>query len=179
VGDILAAEGEKLRLAGADLFLLACNTVHTAARQVEDSVALPFLHIVDPTAERALAQGYSKVGVLGSRYTMYADYFVGRLREAVWPERDRCRGSARRRSARGPMPRIGHGRLHARARDKFRAAMVDLAARGADVIILGCTEVGILVCAEDSPDPLIDTTAAHAEAAVEIALRDSAPVAAG
>jgi aspartate racemase len=81
VGDILAADGEKLRLAGADFFLLACNTVHTAARQVEDSVDLPFLHIVDPTAEMALAQGYSTVGLLGSRYTMYGDYFVGRLRE--------------------------------------------------------------------------------------------------
>src|SRR5918994_1465681 len=80
VGEILAAEGEKLRLAGADFFLLACNTVHTAARQVGTWVALPFLHIVAPTAERAMAQGYSKVGLLGSRYTMYGDYFVGRLR---------------------------------------------------------------------------------------------------
>jgi aspartate racemase len=81
VGEILAAEGEKLRLAGAHFFLLACNTVHTAARQVEGSVDLPFLHIVDATAERALAQGHSTVGLLGSRYTMYGDYFVGRLRE--------------------------------------------------------------------------------------------------
>ena len=69
-GEILAAEGEKLRLAGAHFFLLACNTVHIAARQVEGSVDLPFLHIVDATAERALAQGHSTVGLLGSRYTM-------------------------------------------------------------------------------------------------------------
>jgi aspartate racemase len=81
VGEILAAEGEKLRLAGAHFFLLACNTVHIAARQVEGSVDLPFLHIVDATAETALAQGHSTVGLLGSRYTMYGDYFVGRLRE--------------------------------------------------------------------------------------------------
>ena len=80
-GEILAAEGEKLRLAGAHFFLLACNTVHIAARQVEGSVDLPFLHIVDATAERALAQGHSTVGLLGSRYTMYGDYFVGRLPE--------------------------------------------------------------------------------------------------
>jgi aspartate racemase len=80
-GEILAAEGEKLRLAGAHFFLLACNTVHIAARQVEGSVDLPFLHIVDATAERALAQGHSTVGLLGSRYTMYGDYFVGRLGE--------------------------------------------------------------------------------------------------
>jgi aspartate racemase len=70
VADILAAEGEKLRLAGADFFLLACNTVHTADRRIEDLVDLPFLHIVDPTAKKALAQGYSTVGLLGSRYTM-------------------------------------------------------------------------------------------------------------
>jgi len=81
VGEILAAEGEKLRLAGAHFFLLACNTVHIAARQVEGSVDLPVLHIVDATAERALAQGHSTVGLLGSRYTMYGDYFVGRLGE--------------------------------------------------------------------------------------------------
>jgi aspartate racemase len=81
VGEMLAAEGEKLRLAGAHFFLLACNTVHTAARQVEGSVDLPFLDIVDATAETALAQGHSTVGLLGSRYTMYGDYFVGRLRE--------------------------------------------------------------------------------------------------
>jgi aspartate racemase len=80
-GEILAAEGEKLRLAGAHFFLLACNTVHIAARQVEGSVDLPFLHIVDATAERALAQGHSTVGLLGSRYTLYGDYLVGRLRE--------------------------------------------------------------------------------------------------
>ena len=81
VGEILAAECEKLRLASAHFFLLACNTVHIAARQVEGSVDLPFLHIVDATAERALAQGHSTVGLLGSRYTMYGDYFVGRLGE--------------------------------------------------------------------------------------------------
>jgi aspartate racemase len=179
VGAILAAEGEKLRLAGADFFLLACNTVHTAARQVEDSVDLPFLHIVDPTAETALAQGYSKVGLLGSRYTMYGDYFVGRLRERYGLNVIVAEGQHADAVHEALYTELAIGVFMPGARDKFRAAMVDLAARGAEVIILGSTEFGMLVCAEDSPVPLIDTTVAHAEAAVEIALRDSEPVAAG
>jgi aspartate racemase len=173
VGAILAAEGEKLRLAGADFFLLACNTVHTADRQVESSVDLPFLHIVDPTAERALAQGYSKVGLLGSRYTMSGDYFVGRLRERYGIDVI---------VAEGRNADAVHNALYAElamhvflpeTREKFREAIADLVERGAEAIILGCTEFGMLVTNEDSPVPLIDTTVVHAEAAVEIALSDS------
>jgi aspartate racemase len=177
VGEILAAEGEKLRLAGADFFLLACNTVHTAARQVEGSVDLPFLHIVDPTAERALAQGYSKVGLLGSRYTMYGDYFVGRLCERYGLEVIVAKGQHAEAVHDALYAELARGIVLPETREKFRAAMIDLATRGAEVIILGCTEFGMLICAEDSPVPLIDTTVAHAEAAVEMALRDSEPMA--
>src|SRR4249919_3425829 len=77
VGDLLAAQGNKLKAAGADFFLLACNTVHTASDHVEKAVDLPFLHIVDPTARQVLARGFQTVGLLGSRYTMTGSYFTG------------------------------------------------------------------------------------------------------
>ena len=81
VGDLLAEQGNKLKAAGADFFLLACNTVHTTADRIEGAVDLPFLHIVDPTAGEVQQRGVTTVGLLGSRYTMTGSYFVGRLRE--------------------------------------------------------------------------------------------------
>src|SRR5262245_33278522 len=79
VGELLAEQGNRLKAAGADFFLLACNTVHTADKHVEVNVDLPFLHIVDPAAQQAVDQGHDTVGLLGSRYTMAGDYFVDRL----------------------------------------------------------------------------------------------------
>jgi aspartate racemase len=81
VGDLLAEQGNKLKAAGADFFLLACNTVHTAADRIERAVDLPFLHIVDPTGREVQHRGVMTVGLLGSRYTMTGSYFVDRLRE--------------------------------------------------------------------------------------------------
>jgi aspartate racemase len=173
VGEILAAEGEKLRIAGADFFLLACNTVHTASQYVEDSVDLRFLHIVDPTAEEALTRRLSTVGLLGSRYTMNGDYFVGRLRERYGLNVVVAEGEHADAVHNALYNELAKGDLLPQTREKFRTAMADLAARGAEAIILGCTEFGMLVTADDSPVPLIDTAVAHAEAAVEIALSDS------
>nr|WP_263974198.1 aspartate/glutamate racemase family protein [Streptomyces albicerus] len=81
VGDLLAREGNKLKAADADFFLLACSTVHTADQRVESAVDLPFIHIVDPTARQILRRGLTTVGLLGSRYTMTGSYFVDRLRQ--------------------------------------------------------------------------------------------------
>jgi Asp/Glu/Hydantoin racemase len=81
VGDVLAEQGNKLKAAGADFFLLACNTVHTTADRIQSAVDLPFLHIVDPTAREVQQRGVTTVGLLGSRYTMTGSYFVGRLHE--------------------------------------------------------------------------------------------------
>ena len=81
VGDLLAEQGNRLKAGGADFFLLACNTVHTAADRIQGAVDLPFLHIVDPTAREVQQRGITTVELLGSRYTMTGRYFVGRLRE--------------------------------------------------------------------------------------------------
>jgi len=175
VGALLAEQGNRLKAAGADFFLLACNTVHTADRQIEANVDLPFLHIVDPTAKQVVDRGYKRVGLLGSRYTMTGDYFVGRLKDrygldVLLPDgehQDYVHDALYRELAKGVF-------LDA-TRNNFKAAIEGLVDLGAEAVILGCTEFCLLLRPEDSPVPLIDTTVAHAVAAVELALADSTP----
>jgi aspartate racemase len=170
VGDLLAAEGNKLKAAGADFFLLACNTVHTAEEKVESGVDLPFIHIVDPTAQQVVARGLKKVGLLGSRYTMTGTYFVDRLKTRYGLEVLIAEGEHQDNVHNALYEELAKGIFLPETREKFKAAIADLASRGAEVIILGCTEFGMLVRPEDSPLPIIDTTIAHARAAAEMAL---------
>jgi aspartate racemase len=133
-------------------------------------VDLPFLHIVDPTARKVQQRGVTTVGLLGSRYTMTGSYFVGRLREryglnvlvAEGEHQDNLHGAL--------YAELAKGMFLPATREKFKAAIADLVQRGAQAVILGCTEFGMLLDAGDSPVPLIDTTLAHAEAAVDMAL---------
>ena len=172
VADLLAEQGNKLKAAGADFFLLACNTVHTTADRIESAVDLPFLHIVDPTAREVQRRGVMTVGLLGSRYTMTGSYFVGRLRErygmnvlvAEGEHQDNVHGAL--------YGELAKGIFLPDTREKFKAGIADLVRHGAQAVILGCTEFGMLLEAGDSPVPLIDTTLAHAEAAVEMALQE-------
>lgn len=179
VGDLLAEQGNKLKAAGADFFLIACNTVHTADHHVESAVDLPFIHIVDPAAEQAKARGFTVVGLLGSRYTMTGGYFVDRLRERYDMKVLVAEGEHQENVHSALYEELVKGVFLPATRNKFKAAIADLVERGAEVIVLGCTEFGMLVEPEDSPVPIIDTTVAHAEAAVERALADEADQKAG
>lgn len=170
VGDLLATEANKLKSAGADFFIIACNTVHTASERVEAAVDLPFIHIVDPAAKQVLAKGYKTVGLLGSRYTMKGTYFVDRLKERYGLNVLVAEGEHEAIVHNALYDELTKGVFRPETRAKFKAAMEDLARRGAEVIVLGCTEFGMLVRAEDSALPIIDTTVAHAHAAVDMAL---------
>jgi len=172
VGALLSELGNVLKRAGADFFLIACNTVHTAARQVESSVDLPFIHIVDPTAQQIRARGFKTVGLLGSRYTMCGDYFVKRLEDRYGLQVLIAEGIHQDNVHTALYQELVKGVFKDSTRAKFKDAIADLVVRGAQVIILGCTEFGMLVRAEDSPVPIIDTTMAHVEAAVKTALED-------
>lgn len=172
VGVLLSELGNVLKHAGADFFLIAYNTVHTAARQVESSVDLPFIHIVDPTAQQIRARGFKTVGLLGSRYTMCGDYFVKRLEDRYGLQVLIAEGIHQDNVHTALYQELVKGVFKDSTRDKFKDAIADLVVRGAQVIILGCTEFGMLVRAEDSPVPIIDTTMAHVEAAVKTALED-------
>jgi aspartate racemase len=172
VSELLAEQGNKLKAAGADFFLLPCNTVHTADDRIESAVDLPFLHIVDPTARQVLHQGFATIGLLGSRYTMTGSYFVGRLRERYGLQVVVAEGEHQENVHSALYAELAKGIFLPATRDKFKAAIADLVQRGAQAVILGCTEFGMLIEAGDSPVPLIDTTVAHAEAAVDMALQD-------
>jgi aspartate racemase len=172
VGDLLAEQGNKLKAAGADFFLLACNTVHTTADRIESAVDLPFLHIVDPTAREVQQRGVMTVGLLGSRYTMTGSYFVGRLREHYGMNVLVAEGEHQENLHGALYGELAKGMFLSATREKFKAAIADLVRRGAQAVILGCTEFGVLLEAGDSSVPLIDTTLAHAQAAVEMALQE-------
>jgi aspartate racemase len=171
VGDLLAAEAVKLKAAGADFYIIACNTVHTASRRIEAAVDLPFIHIVDPAAQQAVAKGCKTVGLLGSRYTMRGTYFVGRLKERYGLDVIVAEGEHEANVHNALYEELTKGIFRSETRARFKAAIEDLARRGAEAVILGCTEFGMLVRAEDGPVPMIDTTVAHAHAAVDRALR--------
>jgi aspartate racemase len=172
VAELLAEQGNKLKAAGADFFLLACNTVHTTADRIESAVDLPFLHIVDPTAREVQQRGVTTVGLLGSRYTITGSYFVGQLREHYGLNVLVAEGEHQDNLHSALYAELAKGRFLPATREKFKAAIGDLVQRGAQAVILGCTEFGILLEAGDSPVPLIDTTLTHAEAAVDMALKD-------
>jgi aspartate racemase len=170
VGDLLAEQANRLKAGGADFFLLACNTVHTAEGHIQRAVELPFLHIVDPTGREALRRGFTTVGLLGSRYTMTGSYFVERLRDRYALNVVIAEGEHNANVHDALYNELAKGIFSPQTRAKFNAAIEVLVTRGAEGIILGCTEFGMLVAPEDSPVPIIDTTIAHAQAAVDMAL---------
>jgi aspartate racemase len=157
---------------GADFLIICTNTMHKMAEEVQQSIRIPLLHIADATAQAVLARGLQKVGLLGTRFTMEEDFYRGRLAEkhklkVLIP---------------GPVDRqILHqiiydelvlGRIEPASKAEYLRIIASLAQAGAGGIILGCTEIGLLINQADSRLPLFDTTPLHAMAAVQFALQD-------
>ena len=168
-GELLAHEATALEAAGAELLLLCTNTMHKLAAEVEAAISIPFVHIADATAAAVRAEGLARVGLLATAYTMEQDFYVGRLRDRhgldvlVPPEDDRL---------------VVHGVIYDElcvgvvresSRSAYRDVMARLVERGAEAILLGCTEIDLLVGPSDASVPVFDTTALHARAAVELA----------
>jgi amino-acid racemase len=169
-GALLVREAEALVAAGAELLVLCTNTMHKVAGAITDAVGVPFVHIADTTADAVRATGLTTVGLLATAYTMEQDFYVGRLRdrhglEVLVP------GEADRRIVhRIIYDELCVGVIDDRSRDEYRRIMAGLADRGAEGILLGCTEIDLLVGPADSPVPVFDTTRLHAERAVDLAL---------
>jgi aspartate racemase len=170
-GLALAHAARSLQAAGASFLVLCTNTMHKVAHQIEAAVNIPLLHIADPTAAEIKNSGHTVVGLLGTRFTMEQAFYKDRLRDhhglqvKVPPMADR-----------DIVHRIIYeelclGIVKAESRAEYRRVMQDLAAQGVQSIILGCTEISLLVNAQDSPLPLFDTTAIHARAAALEALK--------
>jgi aspartate racemase len=170
VGRDLARAGATLEAAGADFLVLCTNTMHRVAPSIEAAVRIPLLHIADPTAEAIRRAGHTKVGLLGTRFTMEQDFYRNRLERShgigvlVPPVDD---WDAIHRII---FDELCLGIVRDASRDAYRRVIAELAARGAQAVVLGCTEIAMLVGPADSPVPLFDTTALHARAAARLAL---------
>ena len=164
-----AALGEAaagLARAGAGALLLATNTMHKVADELEAASGLPLLHIADATATAVRAAGHTRVGLLATAFTMEEDFYTGRLREhgleVLVPE-----AADRAEVHRIIYDELCHDVVEPASRARYVEVVQRLADAGAEAIILGCTEIGMLIGAEDVPVPVFDTTAIHAAAGVD------------
>lgn len=167
---ILSRAARGLEAAGADFLVLCTNTMHKVAAELEAAVRIPLLHIADPTAERIKSRGFRKVGLLGTRFTMEEGFYRGRLAEKHGLEVIVPESGDRETVHRVIYAELVAGRIEAASRAAFVSIIERLAGAGAEAVILGCTEIGLLVGEKDSPLPVFDTTRIHAEAAVNVAL---------
>ena len=164
---MMVSAAQSLERAGADFVVLCTNTMHKLADQIEANIQIPLLHIADATAAQIQARGIQKIGLLGTRFTMEEDFYRGRLvnkhgLEVIVPDRDQ----------RSLVHQIIYeelclGIINPESRQQYIEIMHRLVESGAEGIILGCTEIELLVQAGDSPVELFPTTRIHAEAAVE------------
>ncbi|MBB3106478.1 aspartate racemase [Psychrobacter luti] len=169
MGAILANSGKRLQAAGAQGLLIATNTMHKVVDDVQAATNLPIIHIADVTAAAIKHQGLTKVALLGTQFTMTQDFYNQRLIDAglqvLIPEND-----ARAEVHRIIYEELCQGQLLASSRQYYQQVIQDLANKGAEGVILGCTEIGLLIQQADSPIPVFDTTAIHAAAAVNFLL---------
>jgi aspartate racemase len=168
--DIMVEAAKRLERGGADFVLIGANTMHIAAEQVERSIGIPLLHIADATADRILAQGLRRVGLMGTAFTMEKGFYKDRLRSKF--DLDVLVPSPEQRKLLHDIVfnELVHGVLNPESRSKLREIIAALTSAGAEGIILGCTELPLILEQSDSPVPLFDTTTIHSEAAVERAL---------
>jgi len=166
LADMLAADARALEAGGAGMLLLCTNTMHQVADRIGEAVSVPLLHIADPTADAALAAGHRRLGLIGTGFTMerpfYRDRLAARGLEVIVPDVD-----DRTTVHRVIYDELVQGRFLDASRAAYRGVLARLAARGADAVVLGCTEIGLLVSEGDSPVPLLDTARLHAEAGVD------------
>ncbi|CAO1660866.1 Aspartate racemase [Halomonas sp. NYA30] len=171
-GELLASAAQAVERAGADCLLIATNTMHKVAPAIEQSITIPLMHIADATALQLQADGINRVGLLGTRFTMEQDFYIGRLEEqfgikVVVPEQ-----SERDTIHQVIFDELCQGRIEDVSRQRYLAIIDSLYAQGAQAVILGCTEIAMLVSQQDTEVPLYDTTALHVQRAVAWALND-------
>jgi aspartate racemase len=167
---LMVAAGQSLERGGADFVVLCTNTMHKLADEIQGNIRIPLLHIADATAQKIKAAGLRKIGLLGTRFTMEQDFYKGRLidnhdLEVLTPD-----SPEREAIHRVIYDELCLGIVKQASREKCLTIMEELAQAGAEGIILGCTEIELLVHDGDSPVPLFPTAKIHAIAAVEYAL---------
>jgi aspartate racemase len=169
LGEFLGRGAAALQRGGAEAIVLCTNTLHQVAPAIESAISIPLLHIVDPTAAAAKCAGIARVGLLATRFTMERQFYVDRLRQqglaVVVPE-----AGDRTEVHRIIFEELCVGRVLDESRQAYRQVIGRLEQAGAQGIIFACTEIALLISARDSPLPVFDTTALHAECAASWAL---------
>ncbi|WP_297792547.1 aspartate/glutamate racemase family protein [uncultured Marinobacter sp.] len=167
--EILGSVGRSVELAGADFLVLCTNTMHKVACQIEQAVSIPLLHIADATANVLKKDGITCVGLLGTRFTMEQTFYLGRLQDhgirVVVPDE-----SQRAQVHSVIYNELCRGVVRSDSKKMYLDVVASLAERGAQGVILGCTEIGLLIQGSDTDVQLYDTTEIHAEQAVQLAV---------
>lgn len=171
-GDVLGEVACSLEKGGADFIVICTNTMHKVSDHIQSKVDIPLLHIADATAEQIKSEGIRKIGLLGTTYTMEQDFYKARLESSGFNV------MVPGKTERGTINKIIFnelclGKIQVESRDYYKKVIQDLIAAGAEGIILGCTEIGLLIKSDDSSVPLFDTTYIHAVEAVNTALAQS------
>jgi aspartate racemase len=169
-GELLADIAQRLVRAGAECVVLCTNTMHKVAPVITRELPVPFIHIADATAQQIMAHGISRIGLLGTKYTMEQDFYKGRLIEQFGLEVIVPSIPDRADVNRIIYDELCLGIISDASRQRYQAIMADLVAQGAQGIILGCTEITLLVGATDTTVPVFDTTRIHAQRAVEFSV---------
>ncbi len=169
-GKLLCAAALRLKNAGADFIVIATNTMHKMADDIQKAIdETPLLHIADATAEVALSQGISKIAFLGTKYSMELDFYTGRLEDkgldVLIPEKDE-----REEVSRIIYDELTKNIIKPSSEEFYIQTINQLKSQGAEAVILGCTEIGMLINKDNSPLRVLDTTLIHIERAVDLAL---------
>jgi aspartate racemase len=168
---VLVEAAQNLERGGADFIVLCTNTMHKAADEIQENVTIPFLHIADATAEKVKGSGIKNIGLLGTRFTMEEDFYKGRLAQRYGLTVSVPGAQDRLTIHRVIYDELVVGKIDEHSKKRFAGIIEGMVGQGVEGVILGCTEIGLLVHQEDSRIPLFDTTRIHAEAAVEYALK--------
>jgi aspartate racemase len=170
-GEMLAQQALKLQQAGADFLIIGTNTMHISVPIIRKYIHIPILHIADATAKAIMDQGYSRTGLLGTRFTMQMDYYKSHLQDkgldVIIPDDKSCKLVDE-----VIFNELCHGDINNKSRNNYLTIIDDLIDKGAECIIAGCTEITLLVKQSDTGITLFDTTAIHAQAAVDFALTE-------
>jgi aspartate racemase len=169
---VLAEDAGRLEKAGSDFLVICTNTMHLVAPQIEREIGIPLLHIADATADAISKAGKKKIGLLGTRFTMEQDFYRGRLTDRHGLDVLVPDDSDRETVHRVIYNELCLGKVLDPSRNLYVEIIQKLADRGAEGVILGCTEIALLVGPQDSPIEVFDTTAIHAQKAVELALEE-------
>jgi aspartate racemase len=168
--ELMAEATRQVERGGADVVVLCTNTMHKLADSISAAVAIPFLHIADATAAEITRSGKKRVGLLGTRFTMEEPFYKDRMRDRFGIDVLVPPAAARHVVHDVIYGELCHGAIRDESRARYREIIAELGVRGAEAVVLGCTEIGLLISAEDSELPVFDTTVIHARAAVDFVL---------